>query len=356
MARQRPLLPSAVLLLAMLFACSGATCNRQFTNPFAQAGPPAPQVLQPTATAQDIVSAVNANTEKVRSYSVSNATITVPGMANLPLLSGNVAVERPRRLRLQASTAITGPEVDVGSNDQQFWIWSRRNEPPALYFARHDQYATSSARTMMPIEPAWLIDALGLVTLDPTAAYEGPFRRNDGTLEISCPGVGPNGPIKRTTVVDPARAWVVEQHVYDANGQILASAYGERFRFDPVSQVSLPERVTMKMPATNLSLTLDMQQIAVNSGTGDPTQLWAMPTLQGYPQVDLATLGQPPAPVATPGGGTLSYPPQVQNTIPAAPISTSLPQSPAVGGWKPADAQPPAYVGQLPANGISLTQ
>ena len=34
-------------------------------------------------------------------------------------------------------TALTGPEVDLGSNDELFWFWVRRNEPPAVYFARH---------------------------------------------------------------------------------------------------------------------------------------------------------------------------------------------------------------------------
>ena len=52
----------------------------------------------------------------------------------------------PRRVRLQAETSATGPEVDLGSNEEVFWFWVNRNEPPAVYFDRHSQRAGSAAQ------------------------------------------------------------------------------------------------------------------------------------------------------------------------------------------------------------------
>ena len=92
----------------------------------------------------------------------------------------NIALERPRRFRLRADTMITGPEVDLGSNDELFWFWVRRSPEPAVYFCRHDQFSSSVARQVLPVEPEWLIDALGVATLDPAGDHSGPVAVGQG--------------------------------------------------------------------------------------------------------------------------------------------------------------------------------
>ena len=77
----------------------------------------------------------------------------------IPRCGPTSPIQRPRCFRLRADGI--GPEVDLGSNDQLFWFWIKRSQPPAIYFCRHDQFATSRARQMIPIHPNWLIEALG---------------------------------------------------------------------------------------------------------------------------------------------------------------------------------------------------
>ncbi|MGC4006878.1 MAG: hypothetical protein QM811_28640 [Pirellulales bacterium] len=79
------------------------------------------------------------------------------------------------QLPLAQDTALTGAELDVGSNPQDYWLWVKRNEPKAFFYGRHDQYAQSQARQILPIEPEWLIEAFGLVTFDPAQPIEGPI-------------------------------------------------------------------------------------------------------------------------------------------------------------------------------------
>ena len=79
------------------------------------------------ATREQIVAAVNQNSARINSLTVTNATISIPDALGLPLLSGNIAAERPGRFRLTAATAVTGQELDVGSNDELFWMWIRRH-------------------------------------------------------------------------------------------------------------------------------------------------------------------------------------------------------------------------------------
>jgi hypothetical protein len=287
--------PKSVALLIWLttalalLAGSGASCQRaSLYNPFTPAGPAAPYVLQPGASREQIVAAVNQNSSRIRSLSATGATITIPDTMNLPLLTANIAAERPGRIRLTAGTAVTGQEMDLGSNDELFWMWIRRNEPPAIYYCRHDQFANSAIRQMMPIEPRWLLAAIGMTDIDPASIIDGPLPRGDGTVEIRTLMPTVSGTLNRVLVIDANRAWVVEQHVYDQTGQtLLASAVAETHQYYPAEQVSLPQRLSLRLPTAGLAMKIDLGTMQINQLSGDPAQLWTMPTMAGYPQVDL---------------------------------------------------------------------
>src|SRR6476469_2523869 len=106
----------SLLAITVLLSASGATCQRQLMmNPFAAPGPAAPQILMEGATRDQIVAAVNQNSSRIQSITAPGVTITIPDMLGLPLLSGNMAAERPGRFRLTAGT-IAGQEIDIGSN------------------------------------------------------------------------------------------------------------------------------------------------------------------------------------------------------------------------------------------------
>jgi hypothetical protein len=292
------------LLLAVLlpFAAGGATCMR---NAWPTNAPQAPQVLTQASSLDQVIAAVNANSARVNSFQTNNARISAPGV---PTLGGNIAVERPRKLRLRADTPLTGPEVDLGSNDNEFWFWVRRSEPPAVYFCRHDQ--SGPMRQAMGIDPDWLVDALGLTTFDPAAQHSGPYPKRGGKLEIHSVIAKPGGNVTKVTVVDAQKAWVLEQHVYDAAGKRIASAVATNHRYDPVVGVTLPGEVNLQMPAAQLTLTIDLGNFRLNSLIGDPMQLFARPVYPGYQEVNLA------GPAAIPGPGQL--PPIELGAVPPA--------------------------------------
>ena len=273
---------------AMLACTTGASCTRSLRSPFAAWTPPAPEVLATGSSLDQVIAAVNQNAVRINSYQTNNASITVPGMPGIPLLRGNIAAQRPGRLRLQASTALTGPEVDLGANDELFWFWVKRNEPPALYFARHDQFCGTAAQKLMPIEPQWLLDAIGFAEFRPSDQHNGPRPLGDGKVEITSLVNSRCGQMTKRTVVDARRAWVLEQHVYDAAGTLVASAVASEHRYYPEAGVSLPQEVAIQIPASQLSLTIDVGTVAINT-LGDSPQLWTLPAITGAPQVDLGS-------------------------------------------------------------------
>ncbi len=277
----------ALIVVTVLFSAGGASCprSRQIVND------QAPIVLSPQASLEDLIRVVNANSAQIQQVQSTGATLTVEGM---PPLDASYALERPKRFRLRAETAF-GPELDLGSNDEIFWMWVKRTDRPAVYWGRHDQFYQSAAREILPVPPDWLIEALGIVQLDPTGQHEGPVQSRPGQLEVRTYVRTPAGPLTKVTVIDDTRGWILEQHLYDAANQPVASAFATGFQYVPHLGVSLPRQVQIQLPAAELSFTLKTEQHLLNQLAGDPAQLWTMPQISGFQYVNLAAPGVVPA-------------------------------------------------------------
>jgi hypothetical protein len=277
------------LVIVGLAGLSGAGCPQRLSPD------PAPRVLPAAPGLEQVISAVNRNALQIQSFSTTSASLSVPGN---PTLHASIAYQRPRGFRLRAETGLTGAEVDLGSNDQIFWYWIRRQQPPAVYFCRHDQFATCPARAMIPIEPTWLVEALGTAEIDPALPHQGPFPVGGNRLEIRTIRETPEGPTTRVTILDAVSAWIMEQHVYDARGQLRASAVAEGYRRDPLSGLYMPSAVRVSCPPAGFSMRIELGNVEVNRPLGDPGELWTIPTFPGTPMVDLCDPRLRPAPAA----------------------------------------------------------
>ena len=181
-----------------------------------------------------------------------------------------------------------GAELDLGSNDEFFWLWIRRNQPPAMFVGRHDQFAVSSARQIIPVEPEWLLEAVGLARIDTTQPVEGPMPVGNQRLQLRSHQLSALGDLTKVTVVDAWDGAVLEQHLYDSLGHRLATALTSRHKRDPISGASLPRSIEIQWPTAGMSFNLDVTDWAVNTIAPDNVMLWTKPTYQGYPELDLA--------------------------------------------------------------------
>ena len=274
----------AVLLVVMAVASSGATCPSVLRG-YQVGTMQLPRVLPPQPSLDQIIGAIHDNTQRVRNYMAPQAVISVPGV---PRLSAQVACEPPRRFRLRAQTAVSGNELDLGSNDDLFWLWIRRHEPPVMLFCRHDQYAQSSARRLLPIRADWMPELLGLISFNPADSHEGPFPLADGRLEIRSRLTSPDGELLKSTLVDNTTGLVLEQHLFTPTGERLASVRTTQHRVDPTSGAALPRKVEVSWPASDVNFTLDLKAVTTNMPASDPGQLWQMPAYEGYEPIDLA--------------------------------------------------------------------
>jgi hypothetical protein len=284
--------------VVVLIAGSGASCPNVIRG-YQVGVMPLPRTLPAQPTREQIIAAVEDNTSRVRSYSASQAVLSVPGV---PRLSAQVACEPPRRFRLRAQTSLTGNELDIGSNDDLFWLWIRRHEPPIMLFCQHDQYEQSSARQVVPIRADWMPELLGLVRFSPQDRHEGPFVAADGRLEIRSTIDSPDGPLIRSVILHPTTGLVEEQHLFTSAGKRLASVRASRHRMDPGSGAALPRLIDVSWPESGVEFTLEVTSLVTNVPAADPGQLWQMPTYDGYQPVDLADPTVIVAPAVAPIG------------------------------------------------------
>ena len=313
-----------------LVAGGGAQCGRRDVGQLASFGP---RVLTQNPTTDDVLQAVNRNSALIRSLYTTDAVLDAAGA---PALRANIALERPRKLRLRAETALTGAELDLGSNDERFWFWLRRNNPPTLYHCRHDQFAASAARRVLPIDPQWLLDAVGPTGFDPAARHTAPQRNRNGHWEIRSELAGPNGPMSKITVVYEARGFVLEQHLYDERGTLVARALTSNHWRDPATGAVVPQQIDLQWPATQFSLRITVRKWIVNSIPADPVQLFTMPTYPGWAIVDLADPNLQ-FPGTMPAGASPTFPAGAAPTMPtplpgAAGNSSALVPVPWNGG------------------------
>lgn len=293
-----------------------------------------PEAFTDMPNMEDVIYTVNANTDRVEQLQTKNATLRVNGVA-MPALRMNMAYQRPRNFRLRAQLSqFTGRELDLGSNNELFWFWIRRAQQPGVYFARHDQFAASPVRELIPVEPHRLPEALGLVRLDPSASHVGPTLRED-LLEVRSRIPSPRGDLTRVILLDSTYGWIVEQHYYDPNGQLLLSSRASRHRYYPNDAVTMPHRVQVQVtpgqPA-QLAFEIEVGQYIFNRLSGERSELWALPQIDGVPTVDItapdfrppvaAGLPAPRTPVPTSPTGA-GHPNRAPGVLPARPASHS---------------------------------
>lgn len=270
------------LLLATLFLTSGASCPHRH-----QIAEMRPLVFNGVPSLEEVIQKVNSQTSRIHSLQALDAKLSVPG---LPGLRATVAFERPHRFRLRAETALTGPELDLGSNDNLFWLWAKRNEPPAVYFCDHNKFDHNNTRHIFPVDPIWLVSAMGIVYLDPSGRHSGPYTVHPGQLEIRSLKATPQGDLQKITILDDRTGWVLEQHLYDSQGQLLATTKTSQHQYDAVTDSSLPRHIEVQLPTAELTFAIDVSQFVVNSLQDDPMQLWTMPQPAGVPLKDLSTV------------------------------------------------------------------
>ncbi|MER3442533.1 MAG: hypothetical protein C4296_14375 [Gemmataceae bacterium] len=279
------LAPGCCLAAALVAGCASGPLARQTPTPSERLSP------------QQVVHYLNANNQAVRSLECQRVSITVRQGVQTFSLNGMLAYEKPRNFRLLA-TAAGSTQADLGSNDQEFWFWLKRADPPALYYCSYEDLPRCHS-LRIPLHPDWVAEALCLQEFLPPEHYRS--SQKDDALFLLTAATTPQGqPLQKWIVVamsGPSRGRIRSLHLRANTGRDLWSAHIEEYQ--NVGAVFIPRKVTIACPEEKLELRLKLDGCRLNglvAGQYNPT-LFQRPRLPGVQDVDLARL-EPPPPAA----------------------------------------------------------
>jgi hypothetical protein len=244
--------------------------------------------LEPHLSQQGLIEHLNRNIRGLHSWSCTDATITTRPSKYLPVnltLSAQVAVERDKNFRLRARSPF-GDEADFGSNQERFWFWMRRNKPPYVFTAQHADMNAVGQRLQIPFHPAWIMEALGVVPLDPKSITLQQPGLEPNTMLLVSEEISPaQAVLRRELVVDTRLGVILAHRLYDASGQRLAEARLSMHRPQP-SGIIMPHVIELNWPRHQMAMTMELKNIEVNP-SHLPEQTWLLPEIPGSPAFDM---------------------------------------------------------------------
>ena len=244
--------------------------------------------LEPHVSQKGLIDHINRNIQGLHSWSCTDATIITRPSKILPVnltLNATIAVERDKNFRLMANS-LMGPEADIGSNQERFWFWMRRNKPPYVFTAQHEDLNAIGRRLPIPFHPEWIMEALGVVPLDPKSILVQQPGTEPNTVLLVSQEVSPSGhTVRRELVVDTHLGVILAHRLYDATGQRLAEAKLSRHRREP-SGIVMPHVIDLDWPQHQMAMTLELSEIEVNpSNLAEHT--WQLPEIPGSRRFDM---------------------------------------------------------------------
>jgi hypothetical protein len=295
------------LLAAAALLCPAVGCNwmRDLQH---QAQGPRPGGKLREEPAERFVQFVNLRANQLQAIESSEVQMRVSGKG-IPIgvnLEGNLVAAQPRCFRLRAMGKLAGT-VDLGSNPEQFWVYTGGAGEPLFVYASHTDFESGRAKIPggLPFEPDWVMQALGLATLPAGPLYEVKIDDRERTYTLGWSGKAPNGMMVRKEIVfegDPVTGTrsQVRRHVLrdDAKRNVIASAEvraAETFRAGTDAQGrptigQYPTRLVLRWEEPRFEMDLNLGRPTVNGPLTDDrrAQLFTRPTNLGTPAHDLA--------------------------------------------------------------------
>lgn len=186
-------------------------------------------------------------------------------------VNGSMAVEKDKKFRMKVQSVV-GQEMDIGSNDTYFWFWSRRMNPPALYYAKHEELGKAMLKT--PLNPGWMMESLSIGKIDGKNIEIGKFKNYWVVLQ---PRISANGePVTVAILIDPQRSLVMGFYLYNRQGRMIASTEIEEYQ--NVGGHIIPKTMIIIWYEEGIVMEWELRNPQVNVAIHPNT--WAMPDMR----------------------------------------------------------------------------
>jgi hypothetical protein len=289
-------IPCALGLAAILLF--GGCHNFKGVWPASNPGQAQARPLPENIDAATLVRSLNDNAARLQSLQATDLTIDAREGSQPVGLTGIMNCQKPKNFRLVAYV-LGCQAVDMGSNDQEFWYWISKADPPYLVHCSYQDLARGGVYLPFPFQPDWVLETLGMAEYNPSANYQvqvGP--KVVYLIEQTTSAQGQ--PVRKVTVFDrttaaSGRPTVVAHQLQDANGKEICSAQVSDLRLDQASGALYPHVVKLTWPAQKIEMKMTLDGVRLNGlQAGQPLPVFQRPQLRNVREVDLARLPAQP--------------------------------------------------------------
>lgn len=221
-------------------------------------------------TVENLVGYLNENAKLLQpaeAITCGNVPIDVNADGQKVGVIGKMLCQAPRNF-LMSGVVLGSPAVDIGSNDKEFWFWSREFRPAYLYHCSYDDLARGT-KVPFPFQPDMVVSALGLAQYDP---LKSKYR-----MEVTDQGKGhkailltedarspENKPIQKITVFDFNKAEVPHPQVLahilkDERGNVICSANIRSAQRVGSNGPIIPRMIDFNWPEQKLKMTMRIE-------------------------------------------------------------------------------------------------
>lgn len=251
---------------------------------------PAARVASSVPTSGDLVAYLNDNARRMQSLECRELMLDASHRLQTVGLTGQMACQKPKNFRMVAKAA-GQPMVDMGSNNQEFWYWISKADPPYLFHCSHQDFSQGRARMPFPFQPDWVVEALGMGEYDPNRNYQ--VITEPGVLKLVETAQSPGGqPVKKIVVFNraPTSVQVSAYILQDASGKEICGAYVQESAQDRATGAMYPRKINLVWPSEHIKLKMRLEDVAINSGMDETrsARLFARPMMRDIQAYNLA--------------------------------------------------------------------
>lgn len=248
-----------------------------------------------SATPEEILAKVNQNAYSefspngLKSYRCDDVRVRMQGIP--APMRASMVVEAPRNLRLRVAHPISGGEaVDIGSNDERFWMWAKESQPANVLVCSHEQIAIASQVTSLPLpfRPDWLMEVLGVTPISGSKYEVHRAKPKSPVAELVSVQHTADQKVRRIVTVNTMYGVVLAHRVESMDGKMIAQAKLSNHWRDPSTRLILPRTIAIDWPAADqhLALTLELNTVEFNPASAS-SAMWQVPHMADYPEFDL---------------------------------------------------------------------
>ena len=289
---------SALLFLSLVALTAGCEAFKlRGPKPKEPAGTVEPK------TREQLVTYLNQQGEKLTSVRYPSVFIDLhAGKEHYTLNNCNLICAKPRNFSLVGGKVAWSELVQIGSNSNEFWMYSRFPEPTYVYSSRGD-FQSGAARMPFPFDPDWALQALGMSWYDPNQPYRVETDQTAREHQLIFDTQTPQGKTIRRVVVfaaddmGDAKPQVRRHLILDDAGKPIAAATVEEVTTLPTqgkagTYVQLPTKVTLDWPQQQFKMAMRLKNPRVNEpiSDADQQQLFTKPNIPGVTPQNLATI------------------------------------------------------------------